>query len=80
MIAMDVELAAKPMNPKTNWPTPLIHQLQQDHVSNEELSLINLVFCKNFVVRYVILASSVAPFYSCTTSYSRANKKNIKKE
>ena len=47
MIAMDVELAAKPMNPKTNWPTPLIHQLQQDHVSNEEQSLINLVFCKN---------------------------------
>ena len=46
MIAMDVELAAKPMNPKTNWPTPLIHQLQQDHVRNEELSLINLVFCK----------------------------------
>ena len=47
MIAMDVELAAKPMNPKTNWPTPLIHQLQQDHVRNEEQSLINLVFCKN---------------------------------
>ena len=74
MIAMDLELAAKPMNPKTNWPTPLIHQLQQDHVRNEELSLINLVFCKKpDVVKYVMLASSVAPFHSCTKSYSWAN-------